>query len=344
MPNGWLDQEFRFKGEPDATGCTVHDFVVPPAPFVDEAEARLSVFLADAAQPEASLSIGTIPIAPWMERATPERLMTRVSAAGMVVGQGAELLGLTNDSVTSPGISFPVTAYWKHPTPGIGPQPEIVLELQDPSQAIVDRRTVAMAPALPVERWPAPGITAARYGLTVPRLAMPGPYTILAGTPADQRRTQVGAIEVQDFSRVYRAPSMANRTKLSFADNSIRLEGYDIARDPEKVRLTLYWKAAGPVGGNWKVFCHIVNKRGDLIAQDDSFPAGGLRWTDTWRPGEYVTDVHSIALPSSVAPGQYGVRIGLYDPETGTRIPLQNPMGSGASVDAAELTTIEIPQ
>ena len=191
LQNGWLGQEFRFEGKPDATGCTIHDFVAPPAPFVDEAEARLSVFLTDAEQPEVSLSLGTVPIAPWMEEATPERLMTRVPSAGMLVGQGAELLGLTNDSVTSPGISFPVTAYWKHLTPGIGPQPEIVLELQEPSGAIVDRRRVAMAPALPAERWPAPGITAARYGLTVPRLGKPGTYTILADTPDDPKRTRL---------------------------------------------------------------------------------------------------------------------------------------------------------
>ena len=119
LPNGWLGQEFRFEGEPDATGCTVHDFVVPPAPFVDEAEARLSVFKADASQPEISLSIGTVPIAPWSEGAAPERLVTRVPSASMVVGQGVELLGLTNDNVTSPGISFPVTAYWKHLDPGL---------------------------------------------------------------------------------------------------------------------------------------------------------------------------------------------------------------------------------
>ena len=78
------------------------------------------------------------------------------------------------------------------------------------------------------------------------------------------------------------------------------------------------------------------------MAQDDSFPAGGLHWTDTWRPGEYVTDVHTIALPSSIASDQYRLLIGLYDPETGARIPLQNPTASGNSADIVELTTIEL--
>ena len=48
---------------------------------------------------------------------------------------------------------------------------------------------------------------------------------------------------MQDFSHVYQPPSMANRTEIGFADNSIRLEGYAAAHEPEAIKLTLYWKA-----------------------------------------------------------------------------------------------------
>jgi hypothetical protein len=43
-----------------------------------------------------------------------------------------------------------------------------------------------------------------------------------------------------------------------------------------------------------------------------------------WDPGEIVLDTRSIQLSSDLEPGQYTLRIGVYEGDTGQRLPLAN--------------------
>ena len=48
--------------------------------------------------------------------------------------------------------------------------------------------------------------------------------------------------------------------------------------------------------------------------------------TSRWWPGEVVADRVSISL-ADVPAGQYGIAVGVYDPATGTRLPLVEQSG-----------------
>ena len=49
----------------------------------------------------------------------------------------------------------------------------------------------------------------------------------------------------------------------------------------------------------------------------------GLRPTGAWQAGEEVLDRHGLLLPTTATgPGELGLRIGLYDSQSGQRLPL----------------------
>ena len=43
-----------------------------------------------------------------------------------------------------------------------------------------------------------------------------------------------------------------------------------------------------------------------------------------WLPGEIISDTHALALPATLLPGRYTLRLGLYDPASGERLPISS--------------------
>lgn len=87
------------------------------------------------------------------------------------------------------------------------------------------------------------------------------------------------------------------------------------------VRLRLEWQAAAPMTTQYKIFVHLF--AGDkIIAQHDGQAMGELRPTNTWQAGETIVDQFAIQLPPDAPPGDYQLRIGLYDLASGARLPL----------------------
>jgi hypothetical protein len=77
--------------------------------------------------------------------------------------------------------------------------------------------------------------------------------------------------------------------------------------------VTLVWRAEATPLDSYHVFLHLRGRDGGLVAQSDGIPAGWGRPTTGWLPGEYVTDVHVLALPDGWEAG--GILVaGLYLP------------------------------
>jgi len=65
---------------------------------------------------------------------------------------------------------------------------------------------------------------------------------------------------------------------------------------------------------------------GKPVAQDDSIPHRGGLPTTFWWPGEIVYDRIPVYL-EGVPAGTYGIAIGVYDPQTGQRLPMIDSQG-----------------
>jgi len=98
---------------------------------------------------------------------------------------------------------------------------------------------------------------------------------------------------------------------------------------PHKLQLTCHWTADRTPGRDLKVFVHLYDADGTLIAQHDAEPARGTAPLSGWPPGTFVSDDHLLEpLPGAVNPAGWTIGIGLYDPLTGQRAPVLLPSGT----------------
>jgi arabinofuranosyltransferase len=111
----------------------------------------------------------------------------------------------------------------------------------------------------------------------------------------------------------------------TFGD-AIHLRGFDWAEQDGMLDLTLYWESVTAVSTSYKLFIHILDAEGNLIAQADRPPVNGLAPTHRWQPGDLVRDPLQLPFP----PGAAEARVGLYTEENG-----RLPITSADSVDNA---------
>jgi hypothetical protein len=86
------------------------------------------------------------------------------------------------------------------------------------------------------------------------------------------------------------------------------------------LRLNVTWQPLQAFAEDWKVFVHLVNANGDVLAQFDGQPLEGVYPTSRWIPGELITDSYPLFLPEDIRPGPYRVFLGLYNEATGARL------------------------
>ena len=114
-------------------------------------------------------------------------------------------------------------------------------------------------------------------------------------------------------------------------DESITLVGYDLSSAKVSpggsVTVTLVWRASAPIGTAYTAFVHLLDEDGDLLTQSDHPPMGGTYPTSMWDAGDVVHDRHSLAVGGSAAPGSCTLSIGMYDSNTGERLPARQGHG-----------------
>jgi hypothetical protein len=84
--------------------------------------------------------------------------------------------------------------------------------------------------------------------------------------------------------------------------------------------MTLFWASRAPVDRDYTVFVHLLRPGGEFVAAYDEQPRDGLYPTTFWERGELIVDARELAL--DVPPGDYLLRVGLYDLESGERLAL----------------------
>lgn len=91
--------------------------------------------------------------------------------------------------------------------------------------------------------------------------------------------------------------------------------------------VTLTWQVLQPLLPPHRIFVHLVGPDGRILAQDDRDPTtlgavGAIPApSGSWQAGEYLVDRHAIELSAPIPPGSV-LRVGLYQPQTGVRLPV----------------------
>jgi hypothetical protein len=88
---------------------------------------------------------------------------------------------------------------------------------------------------------------------------------------------------------------------------------------------------------DYAVFVHIVGPDGETLWQDDHTPTVP---TSQWKPGQTIEYERTVFVPNYPYIGDASVRIGLYKPEGGNRLPLDAPDAGMHAYDVARLNIL----
>ncbi len=106
---------------------------------------------------------------------------------------------------------------------------------------------------------------------------------------------------------------------------------------PGTMKLEVVWQAKRAMTRRYTTFVHLEKANGDKVTQDDHEPHGGLYPTTRWASGEMVREIYTLNVQGNLAAGQYVLKVGWYDVETGERLAVQ-----GSADDAAVIATYEV--
>jgi hypothetical protein len=234
---------------------------------------------------------------------------------------GLTLMGYNLDrAVAAPGEQLLLTFFWEKPA-GFSPSPSgLELTLQDEAGDTSEIWLLdPVRASYPPEEWQEGERLRGQHVLRLPAGLDDGDYRFfLEGIPLE-------SLEIIGPERLFEAPSYDIALQANF-DDQVELEGYTIKGEQSltegPVTITLIWRGLNEMPVSYRIFIHLVDEQGRLLAQSDAEPAGWLRPTTGWAPGEYIIDKHQLMIPAGFLENQLSVNVGMYDAQTGERLPV----------------------
>ena len=277
-----------------------------------------------------------------------ETVPARAAATNAVFEGGVRLAGyLAPEGDIHPGERFPLTAYWQATAP-LGERFTAWVQLTpaDPTARIAGETRWLGGTLYPSEHWRAGDVVAQPTTLEMPAWA-PAPALVwarLGVLDANGRRVSLAdgsgdhaALGPWRVRPIDSPPAPAHTREVVFGDPAlIELRGYDLAVSDASLTVTLTWATQSVPPQDYTVFVHLMDAEGELLAQDDAPPNAGRYPTSWWLSGDVIRDPHTLALPGAPSAG-WELRVGLYDPATGARLPAWDDEGQRLPGDSATL-------
>jgi 4-amino-4-deoxy-L-arabinose transferase-like glycosyltransferase len=99
------------------------------------------------------------------------------------------------------------------------------------------------------------------------------------------------------------------------------------------------WLARNPIGTPRRVFVHMIDPAtGRIVAQHDGLDAPPR----FWQAGDWIAQQHVLSVPPDTPAGNYEVRIGVYDPNSGQRLLQTNAANAEPPTDYYSFATVEV--
>jgi hypothetical protein len=204
--------------------------------------------------------------------------------------------------------------------------------IQSPIEPLVD--------GWPTIEWPPETVRRHSYTLFLP----PDEPAYDLSLQLMDREQQVPVGEAVPLGRIDSGSCTVNAgdvpaVNLSFGDE-LQLLSYRIEQEGEELVAHLYWLGEQRPSAAYIVFIHVYDPRSRaIVAQKDTMPLNWRLPTTDWKSGELVVDQIRLPLPD-LAPGNYEIALGVYDQETGERLPIT---GTAAGLRISEDGRLFLP-
>jgi hypothetical protein len=121
------------------------------------------------------------------------------------------------------------------------------------------------------------------------------------------------AVEVGNSQhRVYLPPRLSLSSGVTFGHKmqllASRVDETHLA-SAGQLKVTLFWRALRPVGGDYTIYLKLVNPAYHIWGQQDSRPYYDGLPTWTWREGQLIYDPRQLELLPGTPPGHYQIEI-----------------------------------
>jgi hypothetical protein len=255
------------------------------------------------------------------------------------VGDRIKLVGYDARPVARQGERYSLTTYWQTFASVYQDYKSFIQLLNSDSSVVAQQDNAPGFGISPTSLWFPGRMIAERQEFDIPLDVKPGVYRIITGmyggksgqrlsvtddhgAPMPDDVVKLGEIKIPMNAQNER-PSRPMDVSLG---SSIRLLGYDSHAQPSQLELRLFWQAQEKMDADYKVFVHVVDANGNLVAQIDRLPGEGQYPTHIWDVNEKIVDVYALPL-ANVPPGQYTVSVGMYTPESGERLIARSQSG-----------------
>jgi 4-amino-4-deoxy-L-arabinose transferase-like glycosyltransferase len=230
---------------------------------------------------------------------------------------------------------------------------QVQLELEGPDGTIYEQGVFdPVGTDYPTSRWQPGEMLQERYYLSTAEKVPTGEVSLMLnlldeeGQPVLAQPAEVTRVWIQSTVPSFEAPSDIGKVYEVDLGDQITLLGYDLDSGPvkpgENVHVTLYWQAQREIEASYKVFVHVYDEEGNIVAQRDWLPELGVRLTVDWEVGEVVADRHTVPIDMGVSAGEYAVAVGMYEEGSGERLAAYGPDGGRLGQDRIFLGQVKI--
>jgi hypothetical protein len=243
------------------------------------------------------------------------------------LGSGLELLAYDVETfVAEPGDLIWLTLYWRSndqpDEADLHRAPEYVIEVFGRDDELVGKLQSYHGGGLyPATLWTPGTVVEERVAVRLNHdLTAPTQVRLIAGLAGGQDSVEVGAVKVAPLH--WPAGSDAVLAQL----NGIQIVDSGLSdlevRPGEEIAVEVLWQVRIPPDQDLTTFVHLGDPTQEPLSQGDSPPLRGYYPTNLWAEDEVIDDLYHLELPDNIPPGRYPVYIGLYDRDSGVRLPV----------------------
>ena len=246
------------------------------------------------------------------------------------------------------GDALPLALTWSAVTPPLSDY-SVRWRLLDPDGGIALEQIADLSPYA-TSRWRAGDSFDVRYDLRCDPALPTTVYTlalnVLApdGAPLWETDAELTAIEILPRDRLFDLPPDITHPLDLTLGHIVHLRGFDLIRAQavpgDALPLTLYWQADGPTDIDYTIFVHLVGSDGRPHGQLDFIPSGGAAPTTSWASGQVIIDDTALPVADDAPTGVYQVAVGMYDRDSGGRLPVTDPAGNSLPDDQVILPIV----